>query len=202
MQSKNYRKLLSVLKKLYHHGNRDYEIRHFGELGFKTDSLDPAELELLNQNGLMPTNFKAFTHDALLAEFLALKQNPKLTLDLCAKLFLKGITGEFPRGRQSLTSYAYLSNLGKHALVPSDTHSNCSNCDVCGLPKSCAFDVTHALYTYHLGHSWNEQPQHFWADLVEVTGFDVPEIGKVELDILAKLLNAINDAEDNETPGQ
>jgi hypothetical protein len=191
------KKILSILSKVYFHENGDYNTK-LNRLEHKIpDTVSQADLELLDKQGLKPNNFETFKHDDALERLLKLQKNKKLSLDFVTSLFLKGVTGEMPRGRQPLMSYLYLKHLSKHKFKGDD-----DTCEICGLPKVETEDRTHALYSYYLGHSWNEEPLHFLIELEESLTFDKPEITKADKDKLAGLIKFIAKASDKETPGQ
>lgn len=190
---------LKLLKKVFHHENADYSTDYSGEVGYKTDCLSAKDMKVLQDADLFPNTFEARTHDELLAGLLAMKSNTALTDDLCKALFLKGLSGSEPRFRQSLISYMYLETLEPHKFQASDTTSNCA---ICGLPRKSVQDRTHTLYTYHLGHSWNESPQGFLAELEEILTYPEPDVSKEDKSRLKDLLKLIAQAEPGETPGQ
>lgn len=189
------KKLITLLKKIYSHENGFYNSalnRHDHKI---PENISEDDIKLLEQHSLAPNNFETFTHDNALDRLLSYKHS-SVNIELATSLFLKGITGEFPRGRQTLTSYLYIKNLKEHAFQGKDI------CEVCGLPKEKTLDKTDVLNTYYLGHSWNELPLHFLIELDEVSTFQKPEIGNKEQKSLYQLLKAIIEAPDDETPSQ
>lgn len=128
----------------------------------------------------------------LLDRLLKLRENKKLTLDFVTAMFIKGVTGELPRGRQTLMSYLYLKHLPKHEFVGKES------CEICGLPKFKTEDKTHQLYTYYLGHSWNETPLSFLTELEEALTFEKPEITKSDRDKLTELIEFTTKADNTE----
>ncbi len=199
MEVKEKNRAISILKKVYHHTNTDYETQYKGIVGYKTDFLSEKEWSVLKKADLVPNKIEKYTHDGLVASFLKLGTNNKLTLDFAVNLFIKGLTGEFPRYRQTLISFLYLQNISEHTYMPSEDSRNCS---VCGLPDEVTEDKTHNLYTYYLGHSWNEQPQCFVAELEDILQYSKSEMTEADKEILVKLLLLINQAHENETPSQ
>ncbi|WP_103068698.1 hypothetical protein [Aquimarina sediminis] len=190
------KKTISILKKVYFHENGFYNPeldRHEHKI---PDSVTQSDLNLLKDNDFSPNNFETFEHDNSLDRLLAFKSNPKLTLDFAKAMFLKGITGEFPRGRQTLMSYIYIKNLSKHNFEGKDT------CEICGLPKKKTIDRTSQLYTYYLGHSWNEMPVHNLIELEEILKYEKPNSTKEDKDKLIELLDLISKSKPNETPGK
>ena len=147
------------------------------------------------ENGLAPNNFETFEHHSSLQRLLKLKENPKLTLDFAKAMFLKGLTGEFPRGRQTLMSFIYVKNLYQHKFIGKET------CEISGLPKKEIIDKTHQLYTYYLGHSWNEKPIHYLIELEEILKYEKPKITKEDKGKIIELLDLISKSAQNETPG-
>jgi hypothetical protein len=145
---------------------------------------------------LKPNNFETFEHDNSLHRMLKLRDHEKLTLDFAASMFLKGLTGEMPRGRQTLMSFLYIKHLHGHPFVGHE------NCEMCGLPKVETIDKTHALYGYYSGHSWNEKPLKFLIELDEALTFQKPEITISEIDHLTSFLDFIAISDGEETPGK
>ena len=193
------KKAINILKKNYHHTNSDYETDYFGEIGYKTDFLTEEQHSILKQANLVPNNFQKLTHDALLKGFLEIKNSGKLSLDSSTSLFIKGLSGKFPRYRQTLMSVWYLCGIDNHKFEKSELKENCS---ICGLPKNTFEDRTHSLFTYYLGHSWNEMPAHFLGELQEISEMPKPRILEDEIEVFINLLKEINKADANETPGQ
>ncbi len=189
------KKIIGILKKVYHYENGFYNSdldRHEHKI---PDSVTSKDLSLLIDNGLKPNNFETFEHDDSLQRLLKLKENPKLTLDFAKAMFLKGVTGEFPRGRQTLMSFIYIKNLYQHKFEGKET------CEISGLPKKKTLDKTSQLYTYYLGHSWNEMPIHYLIELEEILKYEEPKITKEDKDKLIELLDLISKSDLNETPG-
>lgn len=91
-----------LLKQIYAHDNVNLEHRFEDIFGYHTDFLTAQDQALLARTHLIPNQFKQFNHDDLMEAFLALKQHPKLNFDFIKALFLKGLTGEFPRFRQAM----------------------------------------------------------------------------------------------------
>ncbi|HWV67474.1 hypothetical protein, partial [Chitinophaga sp.] len=155
------KKILSILKKIYSHENGFYNPtldRHEHKI---PATVTQADLETLRHSGFAPNQFETFDHDHALERLQTLQQHKKLTLHFAAALFLKGLTGEMPRARQTLMSYLYIKHLFKHPFSGKNT------CEICGLPARETTDKTHQLYTYYIGHSWNEMPLHFLVELEE-----------------------------------
>lgn len=190
------KKILSLLKKIYFHENGFYNAkldRHEHKI---PESVSASDLDLLKSSGLQPNNFETFDHDSALNRLLQLKNNDKLTLGLVTSLFLKGITGEMPRGRQSLISYLYVKNLSTHSFEGKDS------CEICGLPKKETEDKTDSLYRNYLGHVWNEIPLNYLIDLEEVLNLEKPQVSQGDKEKLEELLKFISHADDTETPGK
>ncbi|MEI3800674.1 MULTISPECIES: hypothetical protein [unclassified Chitinophaga] len=190
------KKTLTILKKVYANENGFYNLplnRHEHKI---PATVTQADLEILNSKGLQPNNFETFDHDNALERLLKIKEDKKLTSGFATSMFLKGLTGEMPRARQTLMSYLYLRHLYKHDFAGKDT------CEICGLPKVETEDKTHQLYTYYLGHSWNELPLHYLIELEEALTFDKPEITQADRNKLTELLDFIAQADKKETPGK
>ncbi|WP_299246796.1 hypothetical protein [uncultured Aquimarina sp.] len=190
------KKIIGILKKVYYHENGFYNSeldRHEHKI---PDSVTKEDLKLLVENGLTPNNFETFEHSSSLQRLLKLKENPKLTLDFAKAMFLKGLTGEFPRGRQTLMSFIYIKNLYEHKFEGKE------NCEISGLPKNRTIDKTHQLYTYYLGHSWNEIPIHNLIELEEILKYEEPKVTAEDKDKLIELLALISQSDPNETPGK
>ena len=192
-------KVFGLLKKAYHHDNADYEKCYYGEVGRKTDFLTQEQSSLLKEAGLAPNNFKQLTHDGLIKGFLALQKSEKLSLAFCTTLFIKGLSGAYPRYRQTLMSYWFLNEVSAHKFKKLETTNACA---ICALPQTKVVDRTQTLLTYYRGHSWNERPAHFLAELQEITAVEIPELTESDVERFTSLLREIDKAETGETPGQ
>lgn len=190
---------LKLLKKVYHHENTDFESLYLGEIGRKTEFLTASEKALLEKENLKPNNFERCSHNELVARFQTVKSDQRLSLKFVASLFLKGLSGEVPRFRQTLMSYWYLSQLTAHDFVASPTSINCA---ICSLPNEVIHDTTQNLYTYYLGHSWNEHPAKFVCELEDILNYPEPMVKESDRKRLVALLTAIRRADKDETPGQ
>lgn len=188
--------ILSILKKIYFHENEFYNSKLKRDEHKIPGTVTQADLEMLDSKGLKPNNFETFDHDNSLDRLLKLRENKKLTLDFVTAMFLKGVTGEMPRGRQTLMSYLFLKHLFKHNFVGEDS------CEICGLPKLETEDKTSQLYTYYLGHSWNELPLYYLIELEEAITFTKPEITKADRLKLDEILEFIAKADEKETPAK
>lgn len=193
----NRKKEIDILKKVYHHSNSDYDSDYFGQVGYKTDFLTSVQFQLLKQANLVPNNFEKLTHDSLLAKLLEIKESGLPSLDFCTSLFIKGLSGEYPRYRQSLLSYWYVCGLSNHSYQKSETSATCI---ICGLPESTVEDRTYSLLSYHMGNSWNEQPEYFLAELQEISAEPKPELNEEDIQRFIQLLQEINNADKDETP--
>ena len=199
MNLKEKNKALRILKKVYHHTNVDRETKYEGIVGFKTEFLTEEQNYLLERNELVPNSIAKHSHDSLINELLKLQSNKKLTLEFATSLFIKGLTGEVPRFRQTLISYLYLQDVYKHSFQKSETSSGCS---ICNLPKEKIMDNTHNLYTRYLGHSWNEFPESYASELNDILQYKTPEITEKDKNHLIQLLYSIDKGGESETPGQ
>jgi hypothetical protein len=137
---------------------------------------------------------ETITHDVAINRFFSLKK--VLTEDFAIAMFYKGITGENVRGRQTFMSYIYLKHLPEHDF------SGKENCDICGLPKEETIDVKDILSTYNFGHSWNELPLHYLIELEDIINCHKPNVIETDKMFLKELLDFINLAENDETPGK
>ena len=190
------KKLIGILKKVYHHENGFYNSDLDRHEHIIPDSVSSEEMNALIDNGFKPNDFETFEHDSSLERLLQLKENAKLTLDFATAMFLKGLTGEFPRGRQTLMSYIYIQNLYQHEFEGKDS------CEISGLPKKKTIDKTHQLYTYYLGHSWNEVPVNFLIELEEILEYEKPKVMPEDKNKLLELLSLISESDSNETPSK
>jgi hypothetical protein len=190
------KKVISLLKKIYYHENGFYnDVFDRHEHTIPSD-VSNENISLLEKYGLKPNNFETFTHDEAIERFLKLKSNPKLTQEFVIAMFYKGITGDFVRGRQPLMSFIFLKHLQKH------TFKGKKHCEVCGLPAKVTEDKTHHLYTYYLGHSWNEFPLHWLIELEEILKYEQPEVTSQDKKCLLDLLKFIEKTDEKETAGQ
>ncbi len=163
------------------------------------DVVTAAELALLKEAGHPLHDFETFTHAQALGRLLALKRNPALTLEFVTAFFLKGITGEIPRGRQPLMSYLYIKHLHKHAFQAEGRYKTCN---ICGLPKKEEIDKSDSLTSEYHGHSWNEVPLAKLIDLDDILKSPPPVPTQEDQLALFNLLNFIAEAAPDETPGQ
>jgi len=187
--------IAKILKKIYEQ-DADYK-KKLDRWEYKIPkTLTVIESEQLKALNLLPNQFETFEHDRTLQRLMRLKNEKKLSLAFVTALFLKGITGENVRGRQTLMSFIYLKHLPEHEFQGKES------CEICGLPKKETLDKTEALYSYYSGHSWNELPLHFLVELEEALTFDQPEITESDHQKLVELLHFIAEAENEETPGQ
>jgi len=177
-------KIVNILKKVYHYTNSDYEKDYFGKTGFKTGFLVKEQRLLLEKANLLPNNFEKWTHESLLDGLLKIKRSEKITLDFCTSLFIKGLSGDFPRYRQTLMSFCYLSKIDHHRFERSESTTSCA---ICGLPEYIVQDRTHSLFTFHMGHSWNEMPENFLAELQEVSEISKPEVLAADIERFVNL---------------
>ena len=190
------KKVISLLSKIYHYKNEFYNEK-FDRYEHKIpNDISDEDILLLEKAGLKPNNFETFTHDEAIERFLKLKTNSKLTIEFVIALFYKGITGTFVRGRQPLMSFIFLKNLQKHSIKGN------KYCEICGLPNKKIEDKTHCLYTFYLGHSWNESPLDWQIELEEILKYEQPEVTLQDKKCLYYLLKFIEKADNNETPGQ
>jgi hypothetical protein len=135
-------------------------------------------------------------HDEAINRFFLLKNNDKLTEDFAIAMFYKGISGEYIRGRQTLMSYIYLKHLPEHKFTGGKF------CDICGLPKTETINETDVLSTYYSGHSWNELPLNYLIELEEIINMEKPLIVESNKKLFDNLLETIDMAEKDETPGK
>jgi hypothetical protein len=191
------KKIITLLNKIYFHENGDYNLELDRLEHTIPSSVSTSDLALLKEQGLSPNNFKTFTHDNALKRFLKIKESENFTQKMASGLFLKGLTGDFPRGRQALISFVYLKHLEDHKFEGKDT------CTICGLPKKETLDITEELYSRYEGHSWNEFPLHFLVDIEDLLEKG-EEISVKENDrkLLFELLDLIAEANPKETPGK
>ena len=191
------KKIIALLNKIYFHENGYYNTDLDRLEHTIPSSVAPIDLKLLEEAGLKPNKFETFTHDNALARLLKIKTKEKITLSFASKLFLQGLSGEYPRGRQVLMSFLYTKHLKDHSFEGKDI------CTICGLPKKDTLDITQELYSLYSGHSWNEQPLHFLIDLEEIEN-DQEENNTATEDknILFELLDFIQQADPKETPGK
>ncbi|MEH0154254.1 hypothetical protein V6R21_08915 [Limibacter armeniacum] len=198
----NKDKATKLLKKVYHYSNSDHDnhevFKTFGIVPYKTGFLSDQDYQTLKNADLLPNDIQHYTHDQIVDRLLEIKQ--KITLEFAASLFLKGLSGEL-RFRQTLMSYWFVKNLVKHEFNPASNFENENFC-TCGLPKSKSVDRTHTLFTYHLGHSWNESPISFLFELEEILTCHPVQVTQEDSDLLINLLAAINNAPKDETPSQ
>ncbi len=193
-------KAIAILKKVYDNAIIDYDTQYEHDIiGYKTDFLTQEQKELLAKHNFLPNTMQKRTHNEMIDEFLSLQQNKKLTLEFATALFIKGLTGEVPRFRQTLMSYLYLQEVSKHEFQETQKSSTCA---ICHLPKEYAEDRMYWLIGTYLGYSWNERPEDFIDELKDILQYEKPIITKKDKEHLIKLLLFINEADENETLAQ
>ena len=190
------KKIISILKKVYHYENGFYNPEHDRHEHHIPESVSQQDLSFLATHGFSPNHFETFEHDDVLDRFVNLQKHPKLTLDFAKAMFLKGLTGEFLRGRQTLMSYVYIKHLTKHPFEGDNA------CEICGIPQTKTIDKTEQLYSYYHGSSWNELPLHFLIELEEIIQYEQPSITQEDLEHLKKLLDFIAEAAPTEAPSK
>jgi hypothetical protein len=190
------KKIIDILNKIYWYENGFYNSeldRHEHKI---PETVSTTDIQLLEQSGFEPNNFETFGHDDAIKRFLNLKANKKLTEEFAKAMFYKGVTGEYIRGRQTLTSYIFLKNLPEHKFTGKH------NCDICSMREIETIDKTGQLFSYHLGAVWNEMPLHFLIELEEIVKMEKPVITETDKTFLDNLLDFINQTEKDETPGK
>lgn len=194
----NPTRAITILKRVYRYDNTDYETTHLqGAVGYKTDFLSDEQNQMLAEVNLVPNDFEEWTHESLLDGFLQIRQDSRLSLEFASSLFVKALSSHVPRYRQTLMSYCFARDLSSHSFVKSPTRSGCA---MCGLPERVVEDRTHTLFTYYLGHSSNESPQHFLTELKEAVQFPKPELDREDYYSISELLHQIRKTYSTETP--
>ncbi|MDR3058461.1 MAG: hypothetical protein LBU84_10025 [Prevotella sp.] len=189
-------KLLEALKTIYHYENGFYNEKAGRHEHKIPENISKDILNELERLGLFPNNFETITHDQVIARFMKIKNNKLLTEDFAKAMFYKGITGEYVRGRQTLTSYIFLKNLPEHKFTGKH------NCDICSTDEIKTFDKTDDLFRFHFGATWNEVPLRYLLDLEEIINMEKPVVTETDKAFLDNLLNFISQAEKDETPGK
>ncbi|HVI47833.1 MAG TPA: hypothetical protein VM802_23390 [Chitinophaga sp.] len=190
------KKTFALLKQIYNNSNSFYNLEASRHEHRIPADITAEDIALLESKGYRPNHFYTLTHDEALARLLSVRdQHPQLPV-LAAALFVKGITGEYIRGRQTLMSYLYVKHLSPHSFTGT------GSCVICGLPAGETIDFTEQLYRRYDGHSWNELPLHFLPELEEAVRFPLPELTVADKAKLTGLLTFIAEADNAETPGK
>jgi hypothetical protein len=88
-------KLMRVLKKLYHHSNNNYDPEREVSI-YKTDTLAPAEQELLHASGWVPNDLQYIRHDEIIDKLIELQTNPILSWSSVGSAFVAWGWRELP----------------------------------------------------------------------------------------------------------
>ncbi|WP_195575108.1 hypothetical protein [Paenibacillus sp. 1001270B_150601_E10] len=196
-------KQMRVLKKLYHHKNYDYDLEREVS-NYKTDTLTPAEQELLQASGWIANDLQVIHHDEIMDQLMKLKSNDLLSWTTIGSAFVAGVGGSYPRGISSLASYHVMIHARVHQYEETEKLKAC---------KVCAFshsnegwdNLSYIRYAMHLGNNYSRSSFGAYVDMVEIAErLEKGPIHPTEQDkqIFSQLLHSLDRAEASETPGK
>lgn len=155
----------------------------------------------LCEGPLAPNAFEAIGHDEILLRMGIAQAH--VTWREALDGFLLGCSGTWPRGRQTPISLAYGAHLKPHAFAGRDEKpvSN-TMCATCGLPLVSTLDRTQDIFRLYWGYAWNESPESYLVDLEERAEAEMPDVEDDDRQTFRALLEAIDEAPAEETPGK
>ncbi|MEO0815277.1 MAG: hypothetical protein AAFY60_20625, partial [Myxococcota bacterium] len=172
----------------------------------RPESVKVEQWERLWESRFPPNASVALDHDETVSRFIELGQS----LDESAVLegFVLGCSGTWPRGRQSLISFAFAKHLKPHRFVaskPAGTNQlddSSDRCAVCGIPARWTGNPTHEVFRAHWGYAWNEHPEDWVFELEERLSLSTPRVDEGDRERFTAFVRCIQSAEPGETPGQ
>ncbi|MFE6075838.1 hypothetical protein ACFVQB_15305 [Paenibacillus sp. NPDC057886] len=197
------KKCMRVLKKLYLHTNGDYD-KAREVMIYQTDTLTPAEQELLTTQGWVDNDLEMIHHDDIIQQLIAFQQNEHLSWSTITQAFIAGVGGSYPRGISTLASYHMMIHLQPHAYEETEQFLACR---VCGFSHSDEGwkNLSIIRYALHQGYDYSGTSVGAYADLTEfVTLLEQGPIKPTPEDITTfnQLLYMLDQAEDEESPGK
>lgn len=196
-------KLRRVLNKLYRHDNQSYDRERQVAL-FKTDTLSPAEQEILNTSGWAANDLRYIRHDEVIAKLIGLRIDDRINWSSIGDAFVAGVGGSNPRGVSTLGSYYAMLHARPHAYEESEQLRSC---------RVCAFshndegwdNLSFIRYAMHLGNNYSGTSLGACTDMAEFAELlDHAPIQPTAEDKKAfrSLLHSLDRAEAGESPGQ
>ncbi|MEC0127541.1 hypothetical protein [Paenibacillus pabuli] len=197
------KKSMRVLKKLYQHANGTYD-REREVMLYQTDTLTPAEQDVLITNGWVANDLKLIRHDDIIQQLIALQQHSSLSWSTVTQAFIAGVGGSYPRGISTLASYHLMIHLQPHAYEEAERFLACN---VCGFSHSdeCWKNLSNIRYALHQGYDYSGTSVGTYADLTELIGlFEQGHVTPTIEDITTfnQLLRMLDQAGDEESPGK
>ncbi|ANF97275.1 hypothetical protein [Paenibacillus bovis] len=196
-------KLLKALKKLYNYSNYTYDADRKVSI-YQTDTLLPAEQELLEQHQWEANELDSFTHESIHEQLIKLQSHPGLSWESVAAAFLAGVGGSFPRGISSLESYHRMIHAYAH---PYEQAERFVCCKVCGFHTYSGGwkNLSYLRYVLYLGNTYGSDPVGAWTDLNELTVIQDQQPvhpSAEDIEVFRRLLQLLEEADPEETPGQ
>jgi len=196
-------KLLKVLKKLYNYSNYTYDADRKVSI-YQTDTLLPAEQELLKQHQWEANELDNFTHENIHERLITLQSHPGLSWESVTAAFLAGVGGSFLRGISSLESYHRMIHAYAH---PYEQAERFVCCKVCGFNTYSGGwkNLSYLRYVLYLGNTYGSDPVGAWTDLNELTVIqDQHPVhpSAEDIEVFRRLLQLLEEADPEETPGQ
>lgn len=197
------KKCMRVLKKLYFHANGDYD-RAREVMIYQTDTLTPAEQDLLTSVGWVANDLEMVHHDDIIQRLIAFQQNERQSWSTITQAFIAGVGGSYPRGISTLASYHMMIHSEPHAYEETEQFLACR---VCGFSHSDENwkNLSNIRYALHQGYDYSGTSVGAYADLTEfVTILEQGPIKPTPEDITTfnQLLRMLDQAEDEESPGK
>ncbi|WP_379151003.1 hypothetical protein [Paenibacillus sp. sgz5001063] len=194
------KKILTVLKKLYHHTNSEYDAERGVSL-YRTDTLEPTERKLLEQSGWETNDTHKITHEDINRKLMALQSDERADWSRIAGAFIAGVGGSFPRGISSLMSYHRMIHMQEHEYEQAERFVCCK---YCGFHKDQWENLSRIRYAIHLGNTYGSNVGAY-TDLTELydlldRGFGVPT--REDIQLFNQLIQMLEAAADELTPGQ
>ncbi|WP_256337914.1 hypothetical protein [Paenibacillus sp. 276b] len=194
---------MRVLKKLYFHANGDYD-RAREVMIYQTDTLTPAEQDILTSVGWVANDLEMVHHDDIIQRLIAFQQNERLSWSTITQAFIAGVGGSYPRGISTLASYHMMIHSEPHAYEETKQFLACR---VCGFSHSDESwkNLSNIRYALHQGYDYSGTSVGAYADLTEfVTLLEQGPIKPTPEDITTfnQLLRMLDEAEDEESPGK
>ena len=191
---------LDILKSIFKSKNRNWDKEYNRFVYSKPADLSQEQWDLIPEN-LRPNNYETLTHDEVV---IRIKKSARaLTVENVTDGFILSCSGSWPRGSQTLISWAYARHLKEHAFDNPSAHLNPKYvCLVCGVCQETTWDRSREIVGRYSGAAWNEMPADFVVDLEERSTVATPKVTKKDKTLFVQLLRTIDKADDKETPSK
>lgn len=195
------RRKMSLLKKLYHSINSEYDREREVSL-YKEDSLTDQEKEQLKEMNWLVNQLEWLSHDLCVTELIKLRQDKRLNRERIIDGFVAGIGGSYPRGLSPLVSYYTMQNIPEHGYLEADRYAACKICSF-SKDKRDGFweNASYLHYVLYLGNTYGSSPWGALMDLKELAEQRPIKPTKEDIDVFRKLLASLARSGPDETPG-